>query len=269
MIKKQICPNCGREISVSSFKKHYNACINPNSKIHQKEQRRHLSHEGLNCIYCGRVCKNKNSLVQHEIRCPQNPNRKDYNKLGAYSAANFKNQTVETNPIIRRAHKTRAENTRSPNYVDPRRGKVRQVCYIYKEHNKEEIKKWFDFLNQQKDRVDQLREIAKNFISGNTYSSVKPQYLPSCLKQEDGTAGKYLYQHVFSVGYILNGELPEGSIVHHIDGDKTNNDIYNLLIFATASDHARFHNAKAAWLLYDETSHVFSCVVAQNNKQNK
>lgn len=29
----------------------------------------------MNCIYCSKVCKNKNSLHSHEIRCPQNPNR--------------------------------------------------------------------------------------------------------------------------------------------------------------------------------------------------
>ena len=28
----------------------------------------------FNCKYCGKECKNKNSLVQHEIRCKQNPN---------------------------------------------------------------------------------------------------------------------------------------------------------------------------------------------------
>lgn len=27
------------------------------------------------CEYCGKLCKNKNSLKQHEIRCSQNPNR--------------------------------------------------------------------------------------------------------------------------------------------------------------------------------------------------
>lgn len=27
------------------------------------------------CQYCGKECKNKNSLAQHEIRCKQNPNR--------------------------------------------------------------------------------------------------------------------------------------------------------------------------------------------------
>lgn len=27
------------------------------------------------CKYCGRICKNQNSLTQHEIRCKQNPER--------------------------------------------------------------------------------------------------------------------------------------------------------------------------------------------------
>lgn len=27
------------------------------------------------CQYCGKVCKNKNSLAQHEIRCKENPNK--------------------------------------------------------------------------------------------------------------------------------------------------------------------------------------------------
>lgn len=31
----------------------------------------------MNCKYCGRECKNKNSLTQHEIRCKENPNRID------------------------------------------------------------------------------------------------------------------------------------------------------------------------------------------------
>lgn len=27
------------------------------------------------CKYCGKICKNKNSLIQHEIRCKENPNK--------------------------------------------------------------------------------------------------------------------------------------------------------------------------------------------------
>ena len=33
------------------------------------------------CKYCGKVCKNKNSLAQHEIRCKENPNKIDLDYL--------------------------------------------------------------------------------------------------------------------------------------------------------------------------------------------
>ena len=29
----------------------------------------------IRCKYCGKECKNKNSLAQHEIRCKLNPNK--------------------------------------------------------------------------------------------------------------------------------------------------------------------------------------------------
>lgn len=37
----------------------------------------HLDHEDLVCKFCGKECKNKNSLVQHEIRCKLNPNKNE------------------------------------------------------------------------------------------------------------------------------------------------------------------------------------------------
>lgn len=45
------------------------------------------------CKYCGKVCKNKNSLTQHEIRCKSNKNRIvspfiEWNKSHGYTAWN-------------------------------------------------------------------------------------------------------------------------------------------------------------------------------------
>lgn len=34
-----------------------------------------VDHDDLLCKYCGKECKNKKSLAQHECRCPQNVNR--------------------------------------------------------------------------------------------------------------------------------------------------------------------------------------------------
>lgn len=38
----------------------------------------------MNCQYCGKECKNKNSLVQHEIRCNNNPNKIKSGNNGNY-----------------------------------------------------------------------------------------------------------------------------------------------------------------------------------------
>lgn len=43
----------------------------------------------LYCKYCGKECKNKNSLIQHEIRCKENPN-----KIDTSNSWNNKNRQV-------------------------------------------------------------------------------------------------------------------------------------------------------------------------------
>jgi DNA-directed RNA polymerase subunit RPC12/RpoP len=63
---KRICPKCGKEITPNNYERHIKAC---DGKVHEHQ---HLDHEGLNCKYCGKLCKNKNSLIQHEIRCKEN-----------------------------------------------------------------------------------------------------------------------------------------------------------------------------------------------------
>lgn len=41
--------------------------------------------------------------------------------------------------------------------------------------------------------------------------------------------------------YDILGELPEGSIVHHIDGNDDNTDISNLMLLASHKDHLMIH----------------------------
>lgn len=49
------------------------------------------------CKYCGKECKNKNSLVQHEIRCKENPNKIDlsYIKPGNSKGHKGTNQFIK------------------------------------------------------------------------------------------------------------------------------------------------------------------------------
>lgn len=66
----------------------------------------------LKCKYCGKECKNKNSLVQHEIRCKENPN-----KIDTSNSWNNKNRQVwnkgltkETSKSLQKASETYKKN---------------------------------------------------------------------------------------------------------------------------------------------------------------
>lgn len=67
------CEICGNEFFVCNINQHKVRHFNGNYEKSLKT--RHVTHDGLNCIYCGKECKNKNSLAQHEIRCKCNPDR--------------------------------------------------------------------------------------------------------------------------------------------------------------------------------------------------
>lgn len=71
---KVICEKCGREISRSNIGRHLKS-HEKHPDLLVKKETYHLDHFDLFCKFCGKECKNKNSLVQHEIRCEENPNR--------------------------------------------------------------------------------------------------------------------------------------------------------------------------------------------------
>lgn len=78
---KVACSICGKLIDVANIKRHESVCKNV-----EKSSAYHVSHEGLTCAFCGKQCKNKNSLTQHELRCKQNPNRKNFNSFDEFNA---------------------------------------------------------------------------------------------------------------------------------------------------------------------------------------
>ena len=79
------CPICKKQISASNYQRHVDAHSKPYRYL------RFVDHDGLNCKYCGKLCKNKNSLAQHEIRCSKNTNRLDIS-LAGLKAMQEKNQ---------------------------------------------------------------------------------------------------------------------------------------------------------------------------------
>lgn len=85
-----ICQKCGKEYSLelteSQFLKgkykHFCSKGCANTRKHSEETKLKISQGVINninvdcfCKFCGKQLKNKNALVQHEIRCKENPNR--------------------------------------------------------------------------------------------------------------------------------------------------------------------------------------------------
>lgn len=56
-----------------------------------------------------------------------------------------------------------------------------------------------------------------------------------------GDMNGIVYVHRVNAEIILGRKLLPGEVVHHIDMNKSNNSLDNLLIFKTTEDHVRFH----------------------------
>lgn len=59
--------------------------------------------------------------------------------------------------------------------------------------------------------------------------------------------GKYVHEHRYVMEKHLGRPLLTSEEIHHIDGDRTNNQIDNLLLFPSKSDHLKYH-----WALQKE-----------------
>ena len=63
-------------------------------------------------------------------------------------------------------------------------------------------------------------------------------YMPSHPK---ASTNGCVYEHVLAAEQKLGRYLKDGETVHHIDGNKKNNNPDNLIVFATGNDHNAFH----------------------------
>lgn len=76
---KVVCELCGAEISKSNYSKHLRRHEEHPESF--KEVMYKLNHEGLECQFCGKECKNRNSLCNHERLCKENPDVQDKSYL--------------------------------------------------------------------------------------------------------------------------------------------------------------------------------------------
>lgn len=53
-----------------------------------------------------------------------------------------------------------------------------------------------------------------------------------------------VYEHQLAAEEKLDRELQPGEVVHHIDRNRKNNDLNNLIVFKTSADHSAYHAGK-------------------------
>lgn len=113
------------------------------------------------CKYCGKVCKNKNSLAQHEIRCKENPN-----KIKVISGFHYYNERVK-NGEIKKSHTnqfTKAKNLglSIPEVSDETKQKISNV-WKGRKHTKETKEKISKTMQQVvKDKPDSYNGVNIN-----------------------------------------------------------------------------------------------------------
>ena len=193
----------------------------------------------LYCRFCNRTCKNRNSLAQHEIRCKNNPDKistqiAGFNNIGR--TAWNKGLTKDKSVVLQKQALAISSTLKNRSIVSS----------IWEEHNKLEIDKWLNYIDSLDIAIPAYETRIKQgykILKGNSHAHC------------NGT--HYIFEHHYLISLVLSN-LPEGSIIHHIDEDKLNNNLHNLLVFDSYASHARFHKSEYAYITYDTDTHMFN-----------
>ena len=241
MIRTKVkCQICGQEISKSNLSKHLRRHENHPETF--KTVSYTLNHDGLICQYCGKECKNRNSLSQHERMCKQNPNHQEsalvkYNSEKEH-AWNF-GLTKENNESVAKQAKSVSKTLKN-----------RIIEYKYSDHKNAEINKWLAYIDTLNVDLSNI-EYSKSKTDG--YYLLKNNYASK--------NNKLAFVHNYIASILLAGVWSNNYSVHHINKIRDDNSLTNLMIFETKSDHTRFHKSESAYLVYNQETHLFSCYI--------
>jgi hypothetical protein len=99
------------------------------------------------------------------------------------------------------------------------------------------------YMNNKDDICAAAREYRKHHIDNRDRIFIDESgYVCIVLKGKHYREHRYIWER-------SNGPIPDGYVIHHIDGNKTNNNIENLQLLSKIN-HTRIHNG---WVLIDNT----------------
>lgn len=131
------------------------------------------------CKYCGKECKNLNSLKQHECRCKENPNRKNYDCFSNYIKENRKGKTQYNCEEIAKQVSTMKEKYAN-GYQSPLKGRC--GTWVGKHHTEES-------------KVKIGKSVSKSRIEGYANGTITPA--------KGVGKGKYSYINYKNKKYML------------------------------------------------------------------
>ena len=116
VVAKTFCEKCNKWVSNSNWKKHELA--------HQKHPERfeveyHRHNSDFTCMFCGKQCKNSNSVLNHQNYCKQNPNRilTTFEKQGAIPNFNEKGRVSNRKGLNHSVDGESGPNLNMLNYI--------------------------------------------------------------------------------------------------------------------------------------------------------
>ena len=224
-----ICKYCNRKISKSNITKHESACKGP--KISYK-----LNHDGLNCQFCGKECKNRNGLCNHERMCNLNPNRQTNVGFTKFNAARKAGLVTSWNTGLTKDTDERVKKsvTSLSKYYETHSG-----SWTGRTHTEEQKQKISQsrkqYLLEHPDQVPYL-------LNHSSQESYPERYFTELFEKEKIN----LHKEYYCLGYFLDFCDPVKKIDIEIDGEQHYVDIKMV-------EHDKIRNAalkEAGWTVF-------------------
>lgn len=174
------------------------------------------------CQFCNKLCKNLNSLKQHECRCSNNPDRKNANSFSNYISENIKGKTKYNCPAIAKQVETMRQKYEN-GYQSPMKG--RPSTFLGKHHTEESkakmaVKARYNAINRingwksgDSHVQNKYEKAVSSFLTSHNISFIPEATIP---QSRFGKKGSY-YQFDFLIDNRIDLEIDGTS--HNIAHD--------------------------------------------------